>query len=535
MPALPTVTTAFLTRITNSLKNGTDFGNDLEGASANYLRSQDLATALELLQDAFNSTASLTAAGGSTTTLVDGTKAAGTLTFSDVGNDAEVITIGSKVYTLQASLTAGDGHVKIGGTPTATADNLVAAITGGAGSGTTYGAGTTAHTTVTASASTGVVTVTARSTGFAGNAVVTTTDSIEADWDAATLEGGADAFPVGGMVGQRVVFTGNTTPALAGAEAVVLSNTGTTLTFTSALPGSVAAGDTYTIEGAVFDTAINALREGKSFGEAPVGSTYANALVAKGAICKFLEGLGTQASQTLTFSGQPSNTNTVVIGTKTYTFQTVLTNSDGNVLIGATAAASLNNLVAAINLGTGSGTTYAAATTVHPTCVAEATSATVLTVKARNAGTAGDAIVTTETCTNVAFGGATLAGGANAGSVPERTLSWAGMECGSGSTASVIVTNMDNLAIDQFRGKKVTISGDTAKITGNDEDTLFLETALAGGAPSATTAISITEPEDDVDSVKFSVYAGGQPGDNKQLAYLIETVQAAIAGYANPI
>jgi hypothetical protein len=69
---------------------------------------------------------------------------------------------------------------------------------------------------------------------------------------------------------------------------------------------------------------------------------------------------------TLTLTANAGNTNTVVIGTKTYTFQTTLTNVDGNVLIGAAATDSLDNLIAAINLDDGAGTTYALATTACP-------------------------------------------------------------------------------------------------------------------------------------------------------------------------
>jgi len=68
---------------------------------------------------------------------------------------------------------------------------------------------------------------------------------------------------------------------------------------------------------------------------------------------------------TLTFAENAANTNTVTIGAKVYTFQTTLTNVDGNVKRGANAAASIVNLVAAINLGTGAGTTYATAMTAN--------------------------------------------------------------------------------------------------------------------------------------------------------------------------
>ncbi len=73
-----------------------------------------------------------------------------------------------------------------------TAENLVAAITGAAGEGTTYGTGTEAHPYVTASNVAGVVTVTALNAGTVANAQATTETSAVGSWGAATLEGGED-------------------------------------------------------------------------------------------------------------------------------------------------------------------------------------------------------------------------------------------------------------------------------------------------------------------------------------------------------
>jgi hypothetical protein len=70
------------------------------------------------------------------------------------------------------------------------------------------------------------------------------------------------------------------------------------------------------------------------------------------------------ATETLTLTGNAANTETVTIDGKVYTFQTVLTNVDGNVLIGASASDSIDNLIAAMNLAAGAGSLYAAATTI---------------------------------------------------------------------------------------------------------------------------------------------------------------------------
>jgi hypothetical protein len=117
------------------------------------------------------------------------------------------------------------------------------------------------------------------------------------------------------------------------------------------------------------------------------------------------------ASQTLTVTGQPLNTETVTVGGKVYTFQTVLTNVDGNVFIGATAAASLQNLKDAVNLTGTPGTQYAAATAANPDSVADTITATTLIFRSRVAGTVGNRNPSTETLTNGSFGAATFAGG----------------------------------------------------------------------------------------------------------------------------
>lgn len=134
------------------------------------------------------------------------------------------------------------------------------------------------------------------------------------------------------------------------------------------------------------------------------------------------------ASGTLTGTSNFSDTETVTLDSKTYTFQTTLTDVDGNVQIGVDLQTSLANLKAAINLEAGAGTLYATSTTLHPTVTATASDATTLSVEAKASGTVGNAIATTETAANASFGGATLSGGAGdvalldaAGELPGNT------------------------------------------------------------------------------------------------------------------
>lgn len=119
-------------------------------------------------------------------------KAIGALTFSGTGTDADEVVIGSVTYTLVDTL-AAPNDVLIGASAAETAANLVAAINGAAGEGTTYGTGTVAHPDVSAELSGTTVAVTARVGGTAGNAIATTESGTGTSWAAATLTGGVAA------------------------------------------------------------------------------------------------------------------------------------------------------------------------------------------------------------------------------------------------------------------------------------------------------------------------------------------------------
>lgn len=139
------------------------------------------------------------------------------------------------------------------------------------------------------------------------------------------------------------------------------------------------------------------------------------------------------ATGTLTASANMSNGETVTIDAKVYTFETTLTNVDGNIQIGATLADSLQNFHDAINLTGTPGTQYALAMTLHPTVTCTASDATTLTVAAKSAGTGGNSIATTETGANMSWGAATLSGGAGdvvilgSGEIPSTTTAAVGV------------------------------------------------------------------------------------------------------------
>ena len=132
---------------------------------------------------------------------------------------------------------------------------------------------------------------------------------------------------------------------------------------------------------------------------------------AAGVLSSFNRCEGVAANETLTFTANPLTTETVTIDAKVYTFQTVLTDVDGNVFIGASASDSLDNLVAAITLGAGAGTLYAASTTAHPTATAVQGAGDTMVATALATGTIGNALATTVTVTGGTWGAATMSGG----------------------------------------------------------------------------------------------------------------------------
>lgn len=148
-----------------------------------------------------------------------GVKAVGTLTGDGtVVSDGDTVTIGSKVYTFQATLTNVDGHVHIvSGNASATLTNLFHAINNSGGtSGTDYAAATTANTDVVATNPSGTTVVaTAINAGSASNAVATTEASTHLSWGATTLTGGSNATVSG--IAALMVTALNASALIAGA------------------------------------------------------------------------------------------------------------------------------------------------------------------------------------------------------------------------------------------------------------------------------------------------------------------------------
>lgn len=138
---------------------------------------------------------SVIAENGALATVSGAVAASGTITVG-TGNagDEETVVIAGRTYTFRTALTSGGApdDVLIGADVTASAANLVAAIMGATGAGTTYGTGTTANEHVTATNAAGVVTVTAKIAGTIGNAITLVETGTNLSVSGATLASGAN-------------------------------------------------------------------------------------------------------------------------------------------------------------------------------------------------------------------------------------------------------------------------------------------------------------------------------------------------------
>lgn len=261
---------------------------------------------------------------------------------TDTTNAANLstVTIGSIVYTFQTVLTpgtAGQVHVLIGANAAASLLNLTRSILATGGTpGTDYSTtGTGAHPDVTSSASvTGstTITVTAKVVGTAGNAiglVASTSPDSHIDPESATLTGGVAA------VANQVLRGGSASDSLDNLIA--------------AINGAAGSGSTYSTGTVANTQAAAAAGTGDTLDATALSFGVAGNLIVK-----------SEASSVLDWDGTGGF---LTGGVDAIAYE---------VLRGADAAASLANVISAINGSAGSGSTYSSGTVAHPLVVASA-------------------------------------------------------------------------------------------------------------------------------------------------------------------
>lgn len=136
---------------------------------------------------------------------------------------------------------------------------------------------------------------------------------------------------------------------------------------------------------------------------------------------------GTAPTTTLTTTGVASDAETLTIGTRVYTFKTALTGAANEVLIGAAATNTLDNLKDAINgtsVSGSPGTTYGTGTVRNQDFTAGTKTASTLVIASTDTNANGST-ATTETMANASFTGATMSAG-TLGSIAASTSTTSG-------------------------------------------------------------------------------------------------------------
>lgn len=303
-------------------------------------------------------------------------KAAQTLTLSGNMTDADVVTIGTTAYkfTVNLSTPAVANEVKIGATASDSIDNLIAAINGAAGAGTTYSTGTVAHADVTAAAGAGdTMVATAKVFGTAGNAIATTESGGSSAWGDTTLKTGANAVVDEILIGVSAeACIDNLVAALTGAAGEGTTYSTGTVAHTS-LDCTKSAADTFTATAKDIGFAGNSIA---------IAETLTNATWASGATA-LSGGVDAEAAN--------------------------------DVLIGANAQAAIDNLVLAVTHGATEGTNYGTGTVENPLVTAVKASASTMTCTNKIKGEIGNATVIGESGDDLSWAGAAVAlsGGVN--------------------------------------------------------------------------------------------------------------------------
>ncbi len=201
----------------------------------------------------------------------------------------------------------------------------------------------------------------------------------------------------------------------------------------------------------------------------------------------------------------PAAGQTVTIGGTPYTFATALTaqSAADTVLIGPDVQSTLANLMAAINLGAGAGTTYSSNTIAANTSVtATGSTATALNLQAKNAGALGNTDVTTTNWTGGSFGGTGLTGGVTVqqatGALTASAVPTAGQTvtiAGRAYTFQTVLANPDDVLIDPASVQNTLTHLEEAINAGPNAGTDYIASvagANASAAASNPTATSLT-------------------------------------------
>lgn len=437
-------------------------------------------------------------------------KATGILTASAPPTDGMRVVIGSTEYTYRDTLAAAyDVLVEVSASDAL--DNLIAAITAGAGEGTKYGTGTVAHTTVTAAAGDGdTVNVTALSIGVAGNSIASVGYGGTLTFAAATLLGGLDS------VANEILVEATAEAEIDNLVAAATGAAGAGTKYSTATAAHTTVTLSKTDAANILATAVTAGTAGNSI---PIAETCTN--VAWTADAVFLSGGYAEAVA-------------------------------NDVIIGGSAELSIDSLVAAITydagVGTNEGVLYGTGTTAHSTVTGAKTAADIFTATALSVGDAGNSIATTTDMGSGSWGAGTLEGGEGVeaaydvliGATAEASIdnlvlavnagAGAGTNYGTGTVAHPTVTGSKSAA-DSFTATAKSV-GDAGNLIDSETDIALASWAgahLANGddADTAYDVLIAGTAEGSIDNLVLAISAGAGEGTNYGTGTVAHTMVTA--------
>lgn len=362
--------------------------------------------------------------------MIAGTHAVSVLTGNAIvaGN---VVVVGTRTYTFRAIPDTTKDEIGLGTSTQEALTNLYNAFNGDYGS-------ITAHTQVVAvTHDATTVTVRGRVPGTSLNSVATTGTALRTVWADTTLGGGTGASDAGVTTGAATVTIGDKVYTVVdelsenyGASAVAYqvkkgaNEAAMIANLKLAINGTGTAGTNYstgTVAHPYFICSASDATTLTIIARAVGGDDYTTAINALATT----ETMANTAWADTTFGGGAGNSNpavttsgaTMTIGDVTYTFVDALSESSGSsaianqILHGAAAANALDNMKLAINATGVAGTNYSTGTIAHPTVIATTNANDSQIVQAKDVGTGGNSIATTDTLANFAWGAATLASG----------------------------------------------------------------------------------------------------------------------------
>jgi putative NIF3 family GTP cyclohydrolase 1 type 2 len=340
----------------------------------------------------------------------------GTLTVTSQPDDGDTFTLNGKVYTFQDTLTDVDGNIFTGGTEAQAKANIEAAINLTGTAGVDYAASMTLHPTISCGTFAGDdVVLTAKTPGSAGDALTTTEtfNDPTSVFDAATLgttTAGTDSDTY--TIGAKTYTLQNTLVDADGNVQIGGSLAATKANIVAAMDLSGTPGTDYATSMTAHTTTdmaafiVNdAVLSAKVAGVA--GDTIATTET-------FAAGTNVVDAATLGTTTAGVAGDTMTVDGRTYVYVNSAADlevgGDDEIHIGANVAATKVNIVAAFDDSGTAGTDYSDSITPHATVSIAAFAADDAVLTAVTAGTAGNAIATTETFTPVGnvFDAATL-------------------------------------------------------------------------------------------------------------------------------